>query len=221
MTHHEILGLDQALSALADPSRRAVFDFILKADGPVSRDDVAEALGMVRSTAAFHLDRLAAENLLEVSFRRLTGRTGPGSGRPHKLYAPAVQEVTASLPPRNYHLAAELLAAGVEDSVESGAPVQESLKAVATATGHLIGEKAETLEQALEQYDYQPRTEEDGSIVLLNCPFHRLSRRHTATVCGLNLDLLSAVAHSSSPAGFTAALEPHAGRCCVRLLPPD
>lgn len=216
------LSLGKALSALGDPSRRAVFEYVLRAGSPTSRDSVAEALGMVRSTAAFHLDRLAAEDLLEVSFRRLTGRTGPGSGRPHKLYSPAVPEVALSLPPRRYDLAGELLAAGVDASIESGDPVAESLRAVATRAGKEIGQAAGSLETALEQFGYKPAREEDDSIVLLNCPFHRLSRAHTTTICGLNLDLLGAVAESANPGCFRAVLEPHAERCCVRLQPqPD
>ena len=81
-----------AVSALDEPIRRALFDHVSRADSPVSRDDAADALGLARSTAAFHLDRLAEEGLLAVEFRRLTGRTGPGSGRPTKLYRRAAGE---------------------------------------------------------------------------------------------------------------------------------
>jgi predicted ArsR family transcriptional regulator len=214
-------GTDNALAALADPSRRAVFEFILDAGHPVSRDDVAEALGMVRGTAAFHLDRLAREKLLEVTFRRLTGRSGPGAGRPTKLYAPAAGEISLHLPQRHYDLAAELLAAAVEDAARSGVPVEDSLQRVAARAGRTIGDEAGDLTQALERYGYKPRTEGDGSIVLLNCPFHRLAQAHTPTICGLNLNLLASVAESTSPAGCRAVLDPAPGRCCVRLLPPD
>ncbi|HEX2247831.1 MAG TPA: transcriptional regulator [Arthrobacter sp.] len=210
-----------AVAALADSSRRSVYEYILEAEGPVSRDDVAGALGMVRGTAAFHLDRLAREELLTVSYRRLTGRSGPGSGRPTKLYAPAVREVPVSLPQRHYDLAAELLAAAVENSHRTGTPVDESLRRVAAEAGSAIGKDADSLEQALEKYGFKPETEEDGSIVLQNCPFHRLSQNHTATICGLNLDLLSAVTGKTGPAGCTAVLDPARGRCCVRILPPD
>ncbi|QTG80792.1 helix-turn-helix transcriptional regulator [Arthrobacter crystallopoietes] len=210
-----------AVAALADSSRRGVYEYILEAEGPVSRDDVAGALGMVRGTAAFHLDRLAREELLTVSYRRLSGRSGPGSGRPTKLYAPAVREVSVSLPQRHYDLAAELLAAAVENSHRTGAPVDESLRRVAAEAGSAIGEDADNLEHALEKYGFKPESEADGSVVLQNCPFHRLSQSHTATICGLNLDLLSAVTGKTGPAGCTAVLDPAPGRCCVRILPPD
>ena len=52
----------------------------------MGRDQAAQGVGVPTHTAKFHLDRLVDEGLLEVEFRRLSGRTGPGSGRPAKLY---------------------------------------------------------------------------------------------------------------------------------------
>ena len=69
-----------AVSALDEPIRRALLDYVSRSEAPVSRDDVAEAFGLARSTAVFHLDRLAEAGLLAVAFRRLAGRTGPGQG---------------------------------------------------------------------------------------------------------------------------------------------
>lgn len=208
-----------AIAALADTSRRSVYEFVLAAAAPVSRDDVAGALGMVRGTAAFHLDRLAREELLTVSYRRLTGRSGPGSGRPTKLYAPTVREVSVSLPQRHYDLAAELLAAAVDESARTGEPVQETLSHAATQAGRAIGAEG-ALENSLVRYGYQPVHEEDGSIIMRNCPFHRISKTHTATVCGMNLDLLAAATDVAGQGGSTAVLDPAPGRCCVRILPP-
>ena len=51
-----------------------------------SRDAAAQALGIGRPLAVFHLDKLVEAGLLEASFRRLSGKTGPGAGRPAKLY---------------------------------------------------------------------------------------------------------------------------------------
>jgi predicted ArsR family transcriptional regulator len=53
---------------------------------PVGRDAVAARVGVGRTLAAFHLDKLAAAGLLTISFARPPGRTGPGAGRPAKLY---------------------------------------------------------------------------------------------------------------------------------------
>ena len=70
-----------ALAALDDPTRRALFDLVARTSA-VSRDAAADALGISRRDAAFHLDRLAEQGLLAVEYRRPPGRSGPGAGRP-------------------------------------------------------------------------------------------------------------------------------------------
>ena len=66
-----------ALGALTDPTRRAVYEVVASAGpAPVSRDDVVAALGVGRTLAAFHLDKLVEAGLLEASYARRTGRSG-------------------------------------------------------------------------------------------------------------------------------------------------
>ncbi|MBV9160168.1 MAG: hypothetical protein JO281_01135 [Pseudonocardiales bacterium] len=62
-----------------------------------------------RTTAAFHLDRLVDEDLLDVTYQRRTGRTGPGAGRAATLYRQSDHHVAVLLPPRRYDLAGWLL----------------------------------------------------------------------------------------------------------------
>ena len=93
-----------ALAVLKDPLDRRCFDLVAADGGAVGRDEIAEALGLPRASAAFRLDRLVEVGLLEVEFRRRSGRTGPGAGRPAKLYRVALQEVGASVPERHYEL---------------------------------------------------------------------------------------------------------------------
>jgi predicted ArsR family transcriptional regulator len=76
-----------ALSSLGDATRRRIYDHVAAQTAPVTREDVAAAAGIGRTLAAYHLDRLAAEGLLVVTHARRTGRSGPGAGRPAKLYA--------------------------------------------------------------------------------------------------------------------------------------
>ena len=82
-----------ALSALGDPTRRRAYDYVSAQGGPAGRDEVATALGIGRTLAAYHLDRLAKEGLLSVAYARRWGRTGPGAGRPAKLYERAATEL--------------------------------------------------------------------------------------------------------------------------------
>lgn len=102
-----------AIGALADDTRRALYEYVAGQSDAVGRDEAAEAVGLAKHTVSFHLDRLATEGLLEVEFRRLTGRSGPGAGRPSKLYRRSRQEFAVSLPPRRYDLVGDILAAAV------------------------------------------------------------------------------------------------------------
>ena len=122
----------EALALLTDPVRRSAYQVVADAGGePVGRDEVAAALGVGRTLAAFHLDKLVDAGLLEASFARRTGRSGPGAGRPAKLYRRAAGEHVVSVPPRAYLSAAELLAEG-----SSGpAPTRRSTTSRASAAG--------------------------------------------------------------------------------------
>jgi predicted ArsR family transcriptional regulator len=208
-----------AVSSLDEPIRRALFDHVSRSDAPVSRDQAAAAMGLTRNTAAFHLDRLVDEGLLAVEFKRLTGRTGPGAGRPSKLYRRAAGEVAVSIPERRYDLAGELMLAAIEESTRTGEPAGEALLRIAGDTGRALGASAKSFEQLLEDHGFEPRPDGAGGLVLGNCPFHRLAQQHTETVCQLNLELLRGAAESATNQRHTLVLEPAIGRCCVRAVP--
>src|SRR5919202_1325380 len=207
-----------AVGALDDPARRALLDLVVARDAPVSRDEAAVALGLSRRATAFHLDRLAEAGLLAVEFRRLTGRTGPGAGRPAKLYRRADDEVAVSVPERHYDLAGELLAGAVEDSARDGEPARAALLRRARAAGRDLGRQAGTLEDVVRDHGYVPRTGPDGATVLANCPFHRLAQRHTDVVCHLTLELLRGAAEATGDTR-PVVLDPAPDRCCVAILP--
>lgn len=208
-----------AIAALNEPTRRKLYDHVVRQPGPVSRDEAAAALGLARQTAAFHLDRLADESLLDVIYERRSGRAGPGAGRPAKLYRRSTKQIAVSVPDRRYELAGRLLAQSVEESSATGAPVQEVLHRKAEELGTLLGGPGSgSLFDLLERYGFEPRHEE-GAIVLGNCPFHALAREYTQTVCGMNLNLLRGVLHGLGECGYAACLSPSPGRCCVRLEP--
>src|SRR3712207_607786 len=98
----DLNGQLEDVGVLADPVRRALYQHVLGQPEPVSREQVAEACGAAVHTVKFHLDKLAAAGLLEVEYRRLSGRSGPGAGRPSKLYRPSRREVAFTVPPRRY-----------------------------------------------------------------------------------------------------------------------
>src|SRR3954454_12799442 len=100
----------EALSSLGDATRRRVYDHVSRQPGPVSREEAAAATKIGRTLAAYHLDRLAGGARPTLPHPRRSGRSGPGAGRPAKLYARSEREVAVSVPPRDYQLAARLLA---------------------------------------------------------------------------------------------------------------
>ncbi len=209
-----------AVAVLDEPTRRQLYEYVARARRPVGRDEASTATGLSRSTAAFHLDRLADEGLLDVVHQRLTGRTGPGAGRPAKLYLRAAREVEVSLPERRYELAGELLAAAVEEAATEGRPVREAVAHRATEVGRQMGRAASSADPVpvLEAHGFEPRTEE-GRVRLGNCPFHNLARRHTELVCGMNLHLLEGLLDGLDGAAYTARLAPSPDNCCVVLEP--
>ncbi|WP_225642474.1 helix-turn-helix transcriptional regulator [Streptomyces werraensis] len=208
-----------AVAALDEPTRRRLYDHVVRQPAPVSRDEAAEALGLARQTAAFHLDRLADQSLLDVVYERRSGRTGPGAGRPAKLYKRSVKQVTVSLPERHYELAGRLLAQALEESEATGEPVRSVLHRKAHELGtQLAGPGRAEVFDVLEENGFEPRCDGDA-IVLGNCPFHALAREHTQTVCGMNLHLFRGLLEGLAESDLQACLAPSPGHCCVRLEP--
>ena len=200
-----------ALGSLTDPTRRRLYVFVTRSSEPVGRDEAADALGIPRQTAAYHLDRLAEEGLVDVEFLRRSGRTGPGAGRPAKLYKRTDRDHEVSLPPRRYGLAARILL----EAVSLGAVKRKDLTAAARRIGAELGE--EGLDQALRETGYDPVVEE-GEIRFRNCPFHVLKTQDQRTVCNLNLGLVEGMIEGAKD-GRSAYLEPSDSYCCVRVRP--
>lgn len=222
-----------AISGLGEPTRRALYEYVAGSDGWVGRDQAADAVGLERGTAAHHLDRLAADGLLDVDFQRLSGRRGPGAGRPAKLYRRARREFGVSLPPREYELAAAMLADAADRSRLDGTDIVTALEQVAGDRGRQLassihdrlgGRRAtkrvrEEVLGALAALGFEPRPGEGGAVIFRNCPFHRLAQGHTDLICGMNLCLMQAVCESVAASGLESRLEPEDGMCCVKLYP--
>src|SRR5688500_7715976 len=186
------------LAALDDPVRRSLYLHVASSPQEVSREAAARAVGVTRGLAGHHLDRLVAEGLLQTSFRRLTGRTGPGAGRPAKLYRRADRQIDVTLPQRRYELAARLLADAVD--TRDAEPARRALEAAARQRGTRLGREARDAAEAgadregrvgalvatLVAAGYEPELAE-GELRLRNCPFHALVAEHTQLVCGMNL----------------------------------
>jgi predicted ArsR family transcriptional regulator len=213
-----------AVAALEEPTRRRLYNYVLRQPGPVSRDEAAAAVGLPRSTAGFHLDRLVDQGLLDNGYQRLTGRSGPGAGRPAKLYRRSSRQVTVSLPPRCYELAGRLLSSALKHAEHSGESPRAILNRHAYEIGKELGETARTGShnsfnaalRVLGDNGFQPRVEDDD-IVLGNCPFHTLAQDHQELICGMNHRLLNGVLDGLAPTELTAQSRPTSTQCCVRI----
>jgi predicted ArsR family transcriptional regulator len=126
-----------ALSSLDDPVRRRLYDFVAGRREPAGRDEAAAAAGIGRPLAAYHLDKLVELGLLTASYQRPPGRGGPGAGRPAKRYARSGAEFNVTVPPRDYELAARLLAVAVE--ADQGGACHSALSAAAREYGAGLG----------------------------------------------------------------------------------
>lgn len=220
----------RGVAALDHPVTQAVYGLLVQR-GRLSRDEAAGRLDIARSVAAFHLDKLVGAGLAEAHFERLTGRSGPGAGRPAKVYRRSDRDIELSLPERHYDVAGGVLAAALERAAEAGVPVQQAVRDAAVETGRALGETARAqtgagaskakrrgaLLRVLERHGYEPQLR-DRDIVLRNCPFHVLAEQHRTLVCGMNLELLSGVIEGVGGEDLVSArLAPEAGSCCVRM----
>jgi predicted ArsR family transcriptional regulator len=209
----------EAIGLLEEPTRRRLYAWVVGQRRPVGREETSQALGISRSLATFHLDRLAAGGLLQTSYRRLNGRVGPGAGRPARVYERAAREIRVSLPDRRYERAAELFAATL-DRIGGGAPTPELVEAAHARGGDLAGESSDAAEPgprllaALTDAGYAPFTDADGAIRLANCPFDAVAAKHRDVVCGANLAMAEGMV-AATGAALVPVLDPRPGACCV------
>jgi predicted ArsR family transcriptional regulator len=211
----------EAIAPLADPVRRRLYELVVRAGAPVDRDAAAAGARVGRANAAFHLDRLAEAGLLDVEFRRRSGRSGPGAGRPAKFYRRPDREISVSLPPRQYGLAAALLAEGIDQRPGAAEAVLEAARrrGAALAETGPEGDRDSALLSVLDAQGYEPVRTEDGVVRLRNCPFDALVDDHRQLTCSMNLALLTGLADGVGSTDLYPVADPRDGFCCVALVP--
>jgi|SRR5690348_421 len=204
------------VAALADASRRSLYDYVRRQDHPVAREEAADATGMSRNLAAFHLDKLVETGLLAARYEAPADRPR-GRGRAPKVYVPVGDGLTVTVPARRYELIAEILADAVAQSpTHSFEAALELAAARGREAGHELRKSGRPLLAGLTDLGFEP--DNQGTAVLLrNCPFHALAGRQTALVCGLNHRFLQGLVDGLGAERVEANLAPRAGACCVEL----
>ncbi|WP_405003093.1 transcriptional regulator [Kitasatospora purpeofusca] len=213
-----------AIAVLQDPVRRRLYEYVVAQGREVGRNEAAEAAGVARTLAAHHLDRLTEAGLLESGSRRLTGRSGPGAGRPAKVYTRARAEHAVSLPARDYRTAAELLAgaaeaAGLDLALREAARRRgEALRGAGAPCGDLDRAMELLASRGYEPYPVPGEGAADGgngvaAVRMRNCPFHAVAEQFPPLVCGMNLALLEGLLGADGP--VRARMDARPGECCV------
>ena len=228
-TDHHPASAVTAVAALADDSRRRMYEHIRAARRPVTRQEAAASVGISRKLAAFHLDKLVEVGLLRASFTAIGGSRRVG--RTPKTYEPTDIGVRISIPERH----PELLAAILLDAVQAdpaGRTGREVAFVVARAHGARLGaaararlrpgplgaERALTaMTSLLAEHGFEPERDAPVHVRLRNCPFQPLAGQSPDLVCALNHTLIAGLLDGLQAAGVTAALSPHPGECCVQL----
>jgi predicted ArsR family transcriptional regulator len=219
-----------ALASLDDEIRARIYAFIREGGRPVSREDVAAHLGISRKLAAFHLDKLLDRGLLKAGYARPPGRTGPGAGRPAKMYEASGAELEISIPARHYGLMAELLVEAIERESSTVTARTAALRA-ARERGRIIGRAARAghgarwssrrrgvaaAAETLAGCGFEPVEVGNGEVVLRNCPFRSLAQAAPDLVCVVNRAFIEGVLQGlGRPVRARLTRPPNV--CCVTL----
>lgn len=203
----------QAVAALVDPVRRALYDYVRRQDHPVTREEAAGAQAISRNLAAFHLDKLVETRLLRARYEAPANEPR-GRGRTPKVYEPAADGLTLAIPQRQYELAGEILADAVATEPTNA---RDAAHRYAFDHGRRIGQRSLGVlaEDVLAEMGFEPHSDGSGTLSLSNCPFHALAVRQPELICGLNHSFLSGVVAGLGAGHLTARLARRPGVCCV------
>ncbi|MEU5724205.1 helix-turn-helix domain-containing protein [Micromonospora sp. NPDC047738] len=207
----------QAVTVLTDQVRRALYDYVRSQDHPVTRDEAAEAQGISRNLAAFHLDKLVDAGLLRARYEAPADQPR-GRGRTPKVYEAAPGCIALTIPERRYELIGEILADAV---AEDPTGARSAALRVAAQRGAEIGRQVgggRPVAAVLADLGFEPAGEQE-LIRLRNCPFHALAARQTELVCGLNEAFIAGLLSGLGRADLRARLAPAPDACCVQVRP--
>ncbi|MEW6553033.1 MAG: helix-turn-helix domain-containing protein [Actinomycetota bacterium] len=189
----------QVSTALADPTRREIMEYVLRSDSPLSVREVADFFGLHANAARMHLDKLVKGGLL-----RIVRQRGARGGRPAHLYDASGEELDLNLPPRRYKLLAEVLAGGLADGGASLAlrmgdeayargreeAVTHSSPLAFIKRGAGMREVAEAWSQEIERRGHKATLKHlaggDVEARFITCPFGEFSRNYPGLVCEIH-----------------------------------
>lgn len=214
MRQDEVNELDRAISALQDQTRRRILlDFYVhQAEWTV--DGVAEAVGVHRTVAHRHLERLVALGYLTSGQRR--GK----SGKPAKLYRLAGHQIDLSYPVRRFARLSALLAESLQQRGQEG--IQGAREAGRRYGASLVGKPSDSVQSVLRQLaplgaDYV--IVDQDQVLARNCIFRQACAVAQGVVCELHAGLLEGAFQQAGLALRTEAFSNYEERgCAYRVL---
>lgn len=219
----------EALSALREPIRRRLYWYVAQRTAAVGRDEAAEALGVSRSMAAFHLDKLVQLGLLRAEFRRLSGRTGRGAGRPSKLYRRSRRRFGVNVPERDHELLARWISETLSEAGGSSTADEAAHqygRSLGARVRHRISSRAtpqrlaQCVEDVVKEVGFEPVRSGSREVWARNCPFDPLSRQYPDVVCNAALAMVRGVIEGVGAEVVSVDRVERADRCCVVLSGP-
>lgn len=219
----------EALAALREPVRSQLYEYVQKRLAAVSRDEAADAVGVSRAMAAFHLDKLVELGLLRAEYRRLSGRSGRGAGRPSKLYRRSRREFAVTIPERNHELLARLLSesmSGPDGGPGADGAAYEYGQSLGARSQRRISRRVTTqrlagcVEDVMDDVGFEPVRSGAGDVWTRNCPFDPLSRRYPEVVCRTAISMVSGIIQGVGAEDVSVTRDERPDRCCVVLRGP-
>jgi predicted ArsR family transcriptional regulator len=218
--------------AFGDPTRRALYGLVVEAAEPLSAGEAADRVGVHRTVARAHLQRLTELGLLKIRVRR-----GAKGGRPAKVYVVAPEPLAASLPPRRYERLAALLVGALRRSASSDAEAAAAAAAIGWQFGReevaRLGNAGTVVcdesggvpkltppaaQRWLDDNGFRATVIDDRSvdIYLRNCIFRELAMAEPLLVCAVDQGILRGL-FAAPESAVTTVTSIAAGDDCCRL----
>jgi predicted ArsR family transcriptional regulator len=202
--------------ALGDPTRHAVFRYLVDAGRPVGVAELTEHFGFNHNAIRQHLAKLVAAGLVLESTA-----TAKGPGRPPLVYevAPASSgrwDVTGPFE-RLSRLLLEIIRTG-DSPVDVGRRAADQFRVAAPS-----GSALRDVPVAMSRQGFAPevragRTVSD--VVLHECPFASVARVDREVVCGLHLGIAEGLADGTDGVvDELVAYDPRQAQCRLRIRP--
>jgi predicted ArsR family transcriptional regulator len=208
--------IQEQARALGDPTRHAIFRYVLDAADPVGVAELTAHFGLNHNAVRQHLTKLVAADLV------LEGRAASGGpGRPRLVYSvdPATESRWGATGPY------ERLALALTEVIRTGATPIEIGRRIGRreAADHPDDEApVEALVQAMARNGFEPTVEERRSsvdIVQQTCPFASTALADPDIVCELHRGLAAGVAEHVGGVVVTDLVrhDPRRAQCRLRV----